>query len=237
MYGDELVDNFYTTILQVPELKMMIEENSTQDHLRRALKTHLIDLFGGTIDQEFIRQQIIIAKTHYRLGLPPSDYMGAFQNLQNTLLSIVFSEMDDAADTQRVIAAINKMISFEQQLVLEAYDEEIRKRMTDQFDEGKNVLKTAMTEVSEGLVALAEETQAAAEMLSSTIRKVSDTAGESNEQASLAKKAADEGQNRLAELAEKVFVIEQYTERMTDSIGQHRTASDSSVTRMAKSLR
>ncbi|GKV68820.1 heme-based aerotactic transducer HemAT [Sporosarcina sp. NCCP-2716] len=219
-YGDELVDNFYGTILQVPALQKMIEDNTTQDYLRNALKTHITEMFDGVIDEDFIRRQLVVAKTHYRLGLPPSAYMGAFQNLQDTMLAVVFREMDNPPDMQRVLSAVNKMISFEQQLVLEAYDDEIQKELHSQFESGKQGLQNTMLDVSEGLVALAEETQAAAEMLSATIRNVSDTAGDSNEQAVRAKTAVDAGQQRLQELSGKIAIIEQFTASMTASIGE-----------------
>lgn len=77
-YGDELVDNFYGTILQVSELKEMIERHTTKEWLRETLKKHVIEMFDGVINDAFIQKQLRIAKAHYSIGLPPSSYMGAF---------------------------------------------------------------------------------------------------------------------------------------------------------------
>ncbi|VDG97948.1 Heme-based aerotactic transducer hemAT [Lysinibacillus sphaericus] len=219
-HGDELVDNFYGTILQVSELKEMIERHTTKEWLRETLKKHVIEMFDGIINDAFIQKQLRIAKAHYSIGLPPSSYMGAFQNLQNTLMGIVCREMDNTHEIHLLLSAINKMISFEQQLVLEAYDDETQKKLNEQFQSGKADLKNTMLEVSEGLVALAEQTQASAEMLSTTIRQVNVTTTDSNEQAEFAKTSVNEGQVRLTNLLEKIEAIETYTKSMKESIEQ-----------------
>lgn len=225
-HGDELVDNFYGTILQVSELKEMIERHTTKEWLRETLKKHVIEMFDGVINDAFIQKQLRIAKAHYSIGLPPSSYMGAFQNLQNTLLGIVCSEMDNTQEIHLLLSAINKMISFEQQLVLEAYDDGTQMKLNEQFQSGKADLKNTMLEVSEGLVALAEQTQAYAEMLSTTIRQVNVTTTDSNEQAEFAKTSVSEGQVRLTNLLEKIEAIETYTKSMMESIEQLGEASD-----------
>lgn len=225
-HGDELVDNFYGTILQVSELKEMIERHTTKEWLRETLKKHVIEMFDGVINDAFIQKQLRIAKAHYSIGLPPSSYMGAFQNLQNTLLGIVCREMDNTQEIHLLLSAINKMISFEQQLVLEAYDDETQMKLNEQFQSGKADLKNTMLEVSEGLVALAEQTQASAEMLSTTIRQVNVTTTDSNEQAEFAKTSVSEGQVRLTNLLEKIEAIETYTKSMMESIEQLGEASD-----------
>ncbi|WP_025783476.1 globin-coupled sensor protein [Sporosarcina sp. D27] len=226
LHGDDLVDNFYGTILQVRELKEMIERHTTKDWLRDTLKKHIIEMFDGAINDEFIQKQLRVAKAHYSIGLPPSSYMGAFQNLQNTLLGIICSELENTKEVHLLLSAINKMISFEQQLVLEAYDDETQKKLNEQFQNGKADLKNTMLEVSEGLVALAEQTQASAEMLSTTIRHVNETTKDSNEQAEFAKSSVSEGQVRLTDLLEKIEAIESYTKSMMQSIEHLGEASD-----------
>ncbi|REB07470.1 chemotaxis protein [Sporosarcina sp. BI001-red] len=226
LHGEELVDNFYGTILQVKELKEMIERHTTTDWLRETLKNHIIEMFNGEINEAFVHKQIRIAKAHYSIGLSPSTYMGAFQNHQNTVLDIVFREIENKQEIQLLLAAINKIISFEQQLVLEGYDEETQKKLNEQFQSGKSDLKNTMMEVSEGLVALAEETQASAEMLSTTIQQVNETTTDSNEQAEFAKTSVREGQERLTDLSGKIEVIESYTKSMMESIEQLGDASD-----------
>lgn len=215
---EHLVDQFYSTILEVKHLKETIEKYSAVDRLRGTLKTHLIELFNGDIDQDFLEKRFVVARTHYRIGLEPAWYMGAFQNLQNSFLSILFKEGKDHEEMEAIISAVNKILSFEQQIVLEAYEHENIEKLQKQFDEGKAYLKNEMNVVSEGLLVFSEETQRSVESLSSSILEINQTTAESNNQAIKAKNYANEGKNKLSELLEKVSLIEKYTKEMTDSI-------------------
>lgn len=42
---DEVVDEFYRNILEVNELRGIIESNSTVERLRQTLRTHVIEMF------------------------------------------------------------------------------------------------------------------------------------------------------------------------------------------------
>lgn len=217
---DQLVQQFYSTILQVDHLKKMIEKYSTVDRLRGMLKTHFIELFSGKIDQMFVEKRFRVAKIHYKIGLEPAWYMGAFQNVQNTFLSIIYGNVTDQEEIQVILSAINKILSLEQQIVLEIYERENIEKLQLEFEKGKTDLKDKMTSVSEGLVALAEQTQASVEALSINIQEANKTTTESNEQAILAKNYADEGQNKLNELFSKVNLIEVFTKEMVDIINK-----------------
>ncbi|PMY00788.1 hypothetical protein C1Y18_35225, partial [Pseudomonas sp. MPR-R5A] len=81
--------SFYSTIFQVPELEKIIHEQSTVDRLRTTLKDHIIDLFSGKIDDRFFEKRLKVAKVHYRIGLRPEWYMGAFQNLLESLMKLI----------------------------------------------------------------------------------------------------------------------------------------------------
>lgn len=217
---DRLVEEFYNTILKVSELREMIERYSTVDRLRKTLKVHLVELFNGDVDELFLEKRFRVAKTHYRIGLEPAWYMGAFQNVQNTLLSIIFDEVSHRDELQAIIAVTNKILSFEQQIVLEAYETENLQKLNAQFESGKANLKNIMTEVSEGLLALAEETQSSVETLSSNIKEVNQTTIDSKDQATVAKSYANEGQEKLNELLQKINSIETLTKKMTGNIQQ-----------------
>ncbi|MED4401955.1 globin-coupled sensor protein [Metabacillus fastidiosus] len=217
---DQLVEEFYSTILRVEHLKEMIEKYSTVDRLRETLKVHFIELFSGKIDQSFVGKRFRVAKTHYRIGLEPAWYMGAFQNVQNSLLSIVCNKVSNKEEIQTILSVVNKILSFEQQIVLEAYEQENMEKLQLEFEKGKADLKNKMTSVSIGLVALTEQTQAAVEALSMNIREANKTTTESNEQATMAKMYADEGKNKLNELFTKVNLIETFTRDMIDIINK-----------------
>ncbi|GIN19182.1 MAG TPA: chemotaxis protein [Bacillus bacterium] len=223
---DRLVEDFYTIVMNVESLKVIIDEHSTVDRLRKTLRVHIIEMFEGNIDQSFIEKRLKIAKVHYEIGLEPAWYMGSFQSIHDTITNLAFKDIKDRRKLKAVLSAVNKILSLEQQIVLEAYERENMKKLNAQFEEGKVYLKNKMTSVSEGLVALAEQTQASVVTLSTNIREVNQTTTESNEQAILAKNYADEGQNKLKELLDKISVMDKYSRDMIESIHRLGESSD-----------
>ncbi|MFD1705673.1 protoglobin domain-containing protein [Siminovitchia sediminis] len=215
---EEIVEEFYRVVMEVEHLQAIIHQHSTVDRLRQTLTVHIIEMFNGVIDESFIEKRLKIAKVHYVIGLEPSWYMGAFQNINDMISTLIFKDIKDRRKLQAALSAVNKMLSFEQQIVLEAYDRENMKKLNSQFEEGKVYLKNKMNAVSEGLVSLAEQTQASVVTLSSNIREVNETTTESNEQAMIAKNYADEGQAKLRELLDKISVMDKYSRDMIDSI-------------------
>ena len=82
---DLLVTTFYDTILDLDHLKEMVQKHSTVERLKKTLRRHMIELFDGNIDKNFINKRLKVANIHFKIGLEPSWYMGAFQNIQNSL--------------------------------------------------------------------------------------------------------------------------------------------------------
>lgn len=214
---NHLVEDFYTSILRVDHLKKIIEQHSTVERLKQTLKIYIIELFNGEIDQVFLEKRFRIAEAHFRIGLESTWYMGAFQNVQKSVISLILDNIKDRKSYAPILAAVNKLFSLEQQIVLEAYD---MKRLESQFEEGKAFLKSKMTVVSEELLVLSEQTEVSVEELSSNIHEVSLTTSESNEQAKVANKHANEGQQKLDELLQKNNFMETLSQKMIENIHQ-----------------
>lgn len=121
---DEITSSFYQTVLNVQVLKAIIEKNSTVEKLKATLKNHLIEMFNGRIDHDFINKRLRIAKMHQKIGLEPKWYLGAFQNLQNTILDVVNRIFLHPEERLAFNKVISKLLNLEQQLVLEAYEKE-----------------------------------------------------------------------------------------------------------------
>ncbi|MFX3633956.1 MAG: protoglobin domain-containing protein [Candidatus Pristimantibacillus sp.] len=119
---DEIISGFYQTIINVEELRTIILEHSTIERLRTTLEIHLIEMFNGQIDGKFLYKRIRIADVHCRIGLEPKWYMGALQNVQNMLLDIVHRYVEHSEERIRISKVMTKILNFEQQIVLEAYE-------------------------------------------------------------------------------------------------------------------
>lgn len=121
---DFIVSSFYGTILQVDNLNQLISTHSSVDRLRQTLKRHLIELFEGQIDDAFVQKRIRIAQVHQRIQLEPKWYMGAFQKLNSSLQQVLSEHITDGDERERIGQTVAKLLNFEQQLVLEAYEME-----------------------------------------------------------------------------------------------------------------
>lgn len=123
---DRITSSFYEAILDVDSLKQTVTKFTTVERLRQTLSNHLIEMFEGKIDSAFIEKRLKIAMVHQKIGLPPKWYMGSFQNLLNTLLQIIHEQSGILLETEGLREAVTKLLSFEQQIVLEAYENQNR---------------------------------------------------------------------------------------------------------------
>lgn len=219
-YIVHFVDDFYETIPQVAELKEIIEKHSSISKLKTTLKPHLIELFAGKIDDNFINKRHQVANTHHRIGLKPDWYMGVFQIVQNSMLHVLFKEIPDKKELEQTLAAVNKILSFEQQIVLEAYDEKMLNALEQKYEQGKLGLKEKILDISENLVALAEETSASINNLVHHSQEVNRMVEESNQNIVTAQGQVSNGQNQLNLLLEDIQLINADTKNMTEIVNQ-----------------
>ncbi|MEC2054038.1 globin-coupled sensor protein [Peribacillus psychrosaccharolyticus] len=213
---EQLVDDFYSTIIEVPSLKHMIETYSMLDKLRSTLKIHVIELFSGHIDEKFLEIRNRVAKAHYKIGLQPAWYMGAFQNLQNSLLTIICKKTENNEELQKLLAAVTKIFSLEQQIVLEAYERQNAEMMHKTYTQGRQAIQSEITVVSHDLVSLAEKTIASVETLVNSSIEVKNQMAASIEQSETVQAKSVEGQEKLNELLTKIYLINNDTQAMTD---------------------
>ncbi|HHY74465.1 MAG TPA: globin-coupled sensor protein [Bacillus bacterium] len=161
---DWIVDRFYKGVTKQPNLIEIINKHSNVDRLKQTLKVHLTELFNGEINAEFIMKRRRIAHVHVRIGLQSKWYMSAFQDLANSLAKLVENHLANREESIKAINTINKLLNIEQQIVLEAYDEEIE-RIRQEHENQKDSIRKRISITSEELAAMAEETSAAIKQL------------------------------------------------------------------------
>ncbi|MDM5284205.1 globin-coupled sensor protein [Peribacillus castrilensis] len=213
-----VVDAFYQSILQVPELKGIITAHSTVGRLRKTLITHMLSLFNGVIDDDFVKLRTKVAKTHYRIGLQPRWYSSGFQNVQNHLQRIVFEQTKNEDEQRALISAIGKILNLEQQLVLEAYEVEHLKARENQYKEIKEEVKRKISLVSEEVLYLSEETDASVKQLIENGQFVKMQIATRAEQSLRSKTMAEEGQKRMQILTEKIQNLVNFMKNVDEKI-------------------
>lgn len=154
---DYIVDRFYENLEKESSLLHIINTNSSIDRLKKTLRSHIIEMFSGVIDNEFIKKRSQIAHIHVRIGLETKWYMCAFQDLLLALIGIIQENIETKDESLLAIQAVSKILNFEQQLVLEAYDKE-SERIKQQQEEVKRAVQTRVTSEAENLASISDTT-------------------------------------------------------------------------------
>jgi len=160
---DFIVNQFYENITKQPNLQLIIDTFSSVDKLKMTFKKHILELFTGIIDEEFIGKRIKIAHVHVKVGLNTKWYISAFQNLLNSLVDLFDRQIENRVDFVNAIKSVSKLLNLEQQLVLEAYEEEMENHRKLQEEKRNKIIQVGTT--AEELAAIAEETSASIEYL------------------------------------------------------------------------
>lgn len=213
-----LVKNFYDRIMMVPELDQMIQEHSSVERLKSVLFPHLLELFSGVIDEEFVNKRLEVAKVHYKIGLKPAWYLAAFQGLQRSLIDIMAENVSNHEEWPVFIRSITKILSIEQQLVLEAYEQEMMKGIEESFEEGRHDIQRSVLSVSDQLVGSAQEADVLIETLVNSSDEVRSISTVGHEQAVETKEVGVEGQETLKQLLQKVSSIAKRIEKMNNIV-------------------
>lgn len=124
---DEIIDTFYDTIWQSEQLRNIINENSSIERLKKSIKNHIIEIFCGTIDERYLAKRKVVAIRHVKIGLTQEWYIASFQNVFHSIYKLISEYYPSRVDCDLATIALNKLLNFEQQLVLTAYDEELNR--------------------------------------------------------------------------------------------------------------
>ncbi|CEG28937.1 globin-coupled sensor protein [Bacillus sp. B-jedd] len=155
--------NYYAEIQKEASLLKIIKDHSTVDRLRETLKKHIYELFDGKIDEGFILQRNRIAHVHVRIGLKTKWYMAAFQSLFTTIITILEQKIVNKNELIIAINVVAKLLNLEQQLVLEAYEQENER--IKQEEQRKKKIHERIAQTAEELSAVTEQTSASVNSL------------------------------------------------------------------------
>lgn len=210
---DTITDRFYQSVVDVEKLKETIVQHSTIDRLKTTLRSHLLEFFNGTIDEAYVSKRLKIAQVHKMVGLEPKWYLSAFQNLQNEFMRVIYREMDREEERQQVAETMTKLLSLEQQLVLEAYEKENMNEKKQQYEQVKEELKRNIVMFVEDLATLNLGINESLEKLALSGGEVSDLFRRTTRSARNSIGQATAGETHMSELAGKISRID---DRMQD---------------------
>ncbi len=221
-----IVAQFYRNLEHESSLMGIIESNSSVDRLKKTLLVHIQEMFDGKIDDEFIDKRLKIAHIHFKIGLQPKWYMCAFQDLLLSLISIIDEKIQAKEESRKAIEAVTKIMSLEQQLVLDAFQQENETTYRQQEEE-KNILHNEIKDTSSELAAVFEETTGSIGELVANLEgilRISKEGTETSldvEQTSITGKQDLEGQqDKMTDINDRMEKIKKETEGLLEISNQ-----------------
>jgi heme-based aerotactic transducer len=222
---DYITDQFYSSVLGVNKLEAIILEHSSIDRLKTTLREHIIEIFDGKVDDDYIAKRLKIANIHKRVGLEPKWYLSAFQNLQNVFINVIYKETNDDNTRLQVIQTVTKLLNLEQQLVLEEYEKENVREKEEQYLLVKNELKQKIAEFSSELIDFSIDTNAAVKQLVASSNEVNRTFQRTAASAIDSQGLATDGHEHLDNLTGQINHIYQSTSEMEHSVHELNNSS------------
>lgn len=195
----EIVDCFYQNLEKESSLMKIIKDHSTIEKLKKTLCTHVQEMFRGRVDDTYIKQRYIIAHVHVKVGLEPKWYMCAFQDLLHSLLNIAKQHVDSLEEYIQVVLAITKILSLEQQIVLEAYELE-NERIRKEAEEVKNQMMLRVNQNATELAAISEETSSSIQQMTEKSNQIKAVTQAGSDVAISTEEKSEEGIKRLKRL-------------------------------------
>lgn len=214
---DKIVDYFYENLVGVPQLMSIINNHSSIERLKQTLNRHICEMFSGVIDSAYIEQRSRIAVMHMRIGLEPKWYMGAFQNLLISLLDIMNEAIVDKQEFVRGVQVVTKLLSLEQQIVLEEY-ENAHERVRQKEQQKKDELRVLLNNSAHELAAVSEENSASVQELTEQSREVLRFAEKGTDSSSKAQQLSEEGKQKLEMQQEQMGLIQRSAKQISEEM-------------------
>lgn len=156
-------------------------------------------MFNGAIDNDFIDKRIRIANAHVRIGLNQKWYIASFQIIYTSLIEIIQNTFSSRDDYFRAIQAVTKLLNFEQQLVLEAYDRKMESLRKEAFD-AQEQLKNFIGLTADELTKLTLDSSSSIQQITAQVEAIAQQSRKNTSMAAEAENTAIAGKERLDNL-------------------------------------
>jgi signal transduction histidine kinase len=158
-HADEIVRAFYEHLIAFDTTRDLLRDEAVMTRLVEVQKVYLGEMFGGIYDERYAERRVAVGRTHDRVGLEPSWYLGAYHLYQRVLFPLVTEHLVSRGAGQGEVndslLAITKAMTLDIDLALEtyfgAYSEALRAEkerlevLTDEL-QGSNAALNDLTE-------------------------------------------------------------------------------------------
>jgi signal transduction histidine kinase len=116
---------FYRHLLSFAPTRQLLRDPEVKQRLLAKQRAYLLSLARPSFDEQFVAERRRIGEVHQRIGLDPRWYLGAYALYQSLLTPLIWDAISkgDPERGARTSAALQKLLSFDAQLAMEAYIE------------------------------------------------------------------------------------------------------------------
>jgi heme-based aerotactic transducer len=195
----EVAKSFYEHILEQPELRDIIEKNTSINRLTATLERYFRTFFTGRVDDTRVEGVLKIGVVHDRIDLPLFSYIGATLRIDRVVIpALIDRYQHDPVTLGKAIMAYRKLFTADVATVVQTFIDARDKTamLVDRLEEQTNHLgeqQQEMSQVSQTLAASAEESHASSANMSDVANQMADQARAADELVSQSVKAADNG--------------------------------------------
>jgi len=120
--AERIVNVFYRHLLSFSEMRPLLSEPDVKTRLLDMQKAYLLSLAPPALGSAYVEERLRIGQTHYRVGLEPRWYLGAYSLYFRLILPLVAEAFSgQPMQIERVAGALNKVLMLDAQLAMEAY--------------------------------------------------------------------------------------------------------------------
>ncbi|HVJ49701.1 globin-coupled sensor protein [Desulfitobacterium sp.] len=223
---DQIVTNYFAYITQIPGMSAIFEKFSALERHKVIMKKYLLSLFPQRVDEEYLQRRIPIGKKHRDVGLPPFYYIGAYQVLDDEVLSRIFKFYRKKSEQAlRVAKVFLRITSFDQQVVMasyiQSYMEDIdKKEELETALQDIDCLQKRVNEASQALAASSEQTAASAAQMNESTEQISRNASEAAQFSRQVDALAQEGSRKIMEISDTILKLAKMTEKMQEKMNE-----------------
>ena len=219
-----MVNRFYDAISQSSNLMDIIQHSTRIEKLKITLHKHLSDIFNSQIDSAYIEERKAIAHTHVRIGLRSKWYLASFQSLITTFNDFIQQLNLSNHELVMAINAFSKVINFEQQLVIEAYEREEERIRTEEVEVKLNLVNTIQSTAQE-LNAISIETTSSLEAIAQQTEEIASATHQGLDFVAETEEKSNIGKNHLATQTDLMSGILQRVDILETSMAELRVSS------------
>ena len=219
-----LVDDFYNTISKSPELRRILGDQKSITRLKGTLSKHIADIFNGQIDRSYIADRQRIAETHVRIGLTSKWYINSFQSIVTTFNTFLTTLNMPNYELLQCVNAFSKAINLEQQLVIDAYENE-RHRLRKEAAEMKSLIIIKVQETAQELNAISEETTASLQIISAQTEGIANSTKQGLTFVADTEVRSKRGREQLEQQQDLMSVVLGSVDQLEETMSQLRESS------------